>query len=157
MSTQTLFQSLLLLHIIGLLLFAGTTVVDAVIFRQFWKQYDRGRAGAGIVLQAMSPFMLLMRAGIGLIILTGVGMMAMTHGVFGEQLWFRIKFGLVLLLIINALAFGGRQRNRLQKAMAAGDSNTNDMVLLKGRLNTFHIVQLALLFVVILLSVFKFS
>ena len=103
MTTPTIFQGFLLLHLIGVILFAGMTTADYVAFRQFWKQYGNDRTKAATLLQAMAGFPVLMRIGIIVIILSGVGMMALTHGVFGEQTWFRIKFGLVLLLILNYL------------------------------------------------------
>lgn len=154
MSTQTLFQSLVVIHLIGFLLFAGSTIADFIGIRQFWKQYalDAGKAPA--VLQALSALGLTTRIGIGVIILSGVGIMAMTHGVFGEQIWFRIKFGLVLLVIANALVIGQRQRSRLNKAVIANDTISGKI---KTGLKNYHLVQISFIFIIVLLSVFKFN
>jgi uncharacterized membrane protein len=154
MSTQTLFQSLILIHLIGFLLFAGSTIADFIGIRQFWKQYALDPVKAPAVFQAMSYFPVVMRIGIGVILLSGIGIMFMTHGVFGEQVWFRIKFGLVLLIIANTLLVGQRQRSRLKLAVAS-DMAVPDKV--KRRLNSFHLVQLSCIFIIILLSIFKFN
>lgn len=154
MSTQTLFQSLIVLHLIGFLLFAGSTIADFIGIRQFWKQYALDASKAPAVLQAMSFFPLVMRIGIGVIILSGIGIMFMTSGVFGEQIWFRIKFGLVLLVIANTLLVGQRQRSKLKKALIA-DTSAPESV--KRNLNRFHLTQIVCIFIIILLSVFKFN
>lgn len=158
MTTQSIFLGFLLLHLTGVIIFAGTSLIDFVTLRQFWKQYGRDRSKAGGVLQAMVQFPLLMRIGIIDIILTGVGMMGITHGVFGEQVWFRIKFGLVLLLILNYLLVGRRQVTALRQAVEqnAGDSAALVMKR-KSSLDMFQLAQLFLFFIIILLSVFKFN
>ena len=85
-------------------------------------------------------------------------MMALTHGVFGEQLWFRIKFGLVILLILNALVIGRRQGLRLRKVIdSSGPVFTAEVQGIKSRLNRFHVAQLSLFILIIFLSIFKFN
>ncbi|MBO9728453.1 MAG: hypothetical protein J7623_07415 [Chitinophaga sp.] len=154
MSTQTLLQSFIVIHLTGFLLFAGSIIADFIGIRQFWKQYTTDAGKAPAVLQAISPFMITTRIGIGVIILSGVGIMAMTHGVFGEQTWFRIKFGLVLLVIANALVIGQRQRSRLNKAVSTDDAIPGKV---KTGLKNYHLVQIIFIFIIVLLSVFKFN
>lgn len=152
-----IFQSFLLLHLVGLVLFAGTTTADFVSFRQFWKQYALDAITARPMLQTMIKFPLLMGLGMAAIILSGVGMMAMTHGVFGEQLWFRIKFAIVLLIILNNIIVGRRLINSLRKRMTEGANNDEETLQIKGKLRLFHYAQLIMFFTIILLSVFKFN
>jgi uncharacterized membrane protein SirB2 len=99
-------------------------------------------------------------AGIGaaLLILSGIGMMALTRGVYGEQFWFQIKFGLVILVILNSLLIGRRQGNKLQRILATGGLVLTDEVSrIKSRLNRFHLLQLLFFLIIIFLSVFKFN
>jgi uncharacterized membrane protein len=151
-----IFQSFLLLHLVGLVLFAGTTTADFVSFRQFWKQYALDAVTARPMLQSMIKFPLLMGLGMAAIILSGVGMMAMTHGVFGEQLWFRIKFAIVVLIILNNIIIGRRLIISLRKRMAEG-ANDGETLQIKRKLRLFHYAQLVMFFAIILLSVFKFN
>lgn len=158
MSSQTFFQSLIVLHLTGFLLFAGTTIADFIAFKQFWKQYNLTNTGATTVLGAMAGFPQLMRVGMGLIILSGIGIMAMTHAIFGEQVWFRVKFGIVIVVIINAFVIGQRLRSRLKKALAEEAAPQPGIISrIKTNLNRFHTVQLLLIFVIIVLSIFKFN
>jgi len=152
-----IFQSFLLLHLIGLVLFAGTTTADFVSFRQFWKQYALDAITAKPMLQTMIKFPLLMGLGMAAIILSGVGMMAMTHGVFGEQLWFRIKFAIVLLIILNNIIIGRRLIANLKKKMADGTIDASETSQIQHQLRLFHYAQLVMFFAIILLSVFKFN
>jgi len=158
MSTQTMLQAMLTMHLMGFVMVAGTTVADFIAFRQFWNQYELDAVKGRAVFQAISKFPILFRIGIILIILSGVGMMAITHGVFGEQLWFRIKFALVIMVILNGLITGRRQSRRLGRILNAElPDNFVKFARVKGNLKMFHYVQLTLLFIILFLSVFKFN
>jgi len=158
MSTQTMLQTMLTMHLMGFVMVAGTTVADFIAFRQFWNQYELDAVKGRAVFQAISKFPILFRIGIILIILSGVGMMAITHGVFGEQLWFRIKFALVIMVILNGLITGRRQSRRLGRILNAElPDNFVKFARVKGNLKMFHYVQLTLLFIILFLSVFKFN
>ena len=149
---------MLTMHLMGFVMVAGTTVADFIAFRQFWNQYELDTVKGRAVFQAISKFPILFRIGIILIILSGVGMMAITHGVFGEQLWFRIKFALVIMVILNGLITGRRQSRRLGRILNAElPDNFVKFARVKGNLKMFHYVQLTLLFIILFLSVFKFN
>lgn len=152
------FNIFLILHLTGFVLFAGTVVADFVAFRQFWKQYQLGKTSAIPALYAISKFPLLMVAGLVLLILSGVGMMALTHGAFGEQIWFRIKFCLIIITILNGVLFGRRQLMRLRKDLSSNDQNAPGSIeKIKTNLRLFHFLQLALIFSILVLSIFKFD
>lgn len=158
MSTQVILQTFLLLHLIGLALFAGTTIADFITFRQFWKQYAQDKTKSITLYPALPNFQVFMRVGIAVIILAGIGLMAMTRGVYGEQIWFRIKFGFVILLILNTVLIGNRQRIKLKKTFQDPDNNTTGIIeKIKNSLSRFYYIQLIALFVIVLLSVFKFN
>lgn len=120
MNTTIFIESLLTLHLTGLILMAGTTIIDYSTFKTFWKLVDGGQEISVGLLEATSKFSRLAGIGAALLILTGVGMMALTHGVFGEQVWFRVKFTLVVILILNGLIAGRRQGLKLRKVIAEG-------------------------------------
>ena len=108
----------------------------------------------------MAGFRLLPRIGILLLILSGVSMMALTNGVFGEQIWFRIKFGLVLLIITHGIVMGRRQMTNLKKFLARetiGGQVDAQLLKIKAGLNRFHIIQISLFIIIFVLSIFKFN
>ena len=158
MSTYTMLHTMLTIHLIGFVMVAGTTIADFIAFRQFWNQYELDAVKGRAVFQALSKFPILFRIGIILIILSGVAMMAITRGVFGEQLWFRIKFALVIVVILNALIIGTRQSLRLRGILNADISgNSVKIASVKSNLKLFHYAQLTFLFIILFLSVFKFN
>ncbi len=158
MTTQTFFQIFLMLHLIGFVLFAGATIINFVTLRQFWNQYELEGIKAKTILQSFSKLPILGRVGMIAIILSGVGMMAMTRGVFGEQIWFRIKFGFVIVIILNALFVGRRLGLSLRKIMEENKEEISAKInKVKNNLRIFHTAQLVLFFIILLLSVFKFN
>ena len=157
MNSYTLLQTFLALHLTGLVLMAGTIVVDSMIYRAFWQQYNTDRGRSVNLLAISSKFGRVTGIGAALIVLTGIGMMAVTHGVFGEQLWFRIKFGLVILLIvINLIA--RRRASKLRKALVPADSGSSTTVTdARTFLGRYFMAAFTIFFIIILLSVFKFN
>src|SRR5688500_3201717 len=157
---QTLYQIALVTHIVGLSTMAGTTFASYVLTKQFWNQYASDKSKATAIHNAGLKFTMLFGLGIVLLILSGVAMMVITRGAFGEQLWFRIKFGLIIAVIINGLAVGRRQGSRLTKILSekAPEATSNEKLLgIKSNIRWFHISQMIFFFIIFTLSVFKFN
>lgn len=155
---QNMYNSVLVAHIIGLTMLAGTTLADYIITGYFWKQYAIDKRGGIAIQQAISKFRFIPAIGLLLLIISGVGMMALTRGVFGEQIWFRIKFGIVIVIIINALTAGRRQGSKLKKLLLIEGENPGVALLkIKRNLRGYHIIQIILFFIVFVLSTFKFN
>jgi uncharacterized membrane protein SirB2 len=160
MTTLTIYHISLVAHIVGLTMMAGTTLVDYVLFKQFWKQLAINEAKGLAINEVLSKLPILFGLGIMLLIISGVSMMAITHGVFGEQIWFRIKFGLVIIIIINGLAVGRRLGLKLRKILSEDAFDKNIVAKLskvKSSLSLFHIFQMAMFITIFVLSVFKFN
>ena len=158
MNITYLLPALLSLHLIALILMAGTSLVDFVSLRTFWGLLETQKEKAYGLLEATSKFSRLIGIGAAILILTGFLMMFVTHGVFGEQIWFRIKFVLVLILVANGLFVGRRLGVRLRKLMPAKDPATLDPVTrIRKNLYRFHVSQLLIFVIIIILSIFKFN
>ncbi|WPV00592.1 hypothetical protein SNE26_02280 [Mucilaginibacter sp. cycad4] len=158
MNTSIFLPTLLILHLTGLTIMAGTTIVDFTIFKTFWKHFDEDTEKLKGILTGTSKSSRLIGIGAALLVITGIGMMALTHGVFGEQLWFRIKIGIVVMLILNGIFFGRRQGEKLRTIINKDSARLTEQVdRIKTNLNIFFAVQLVLFFSIVFLSVFKFS
>ena len=160
MNTQAIYHLSLVTHIVGLTLMAGTTLVEFIVFKKFRKMVETDHSKGITILESISRLPSLLGIGIILLIISGVSMMAITHGAFGEQIWFRIKFGLVIIIIVNGLAIGRRQRIKLSKLLnetASGSLIDSRLSKLEKNIGNFHFVQLALFLAVFVLSVFKFN
>lgn len=156
MLTMTIYHIALIVHITGLAVMAGATIQDYSVSAQFWKYFatDPSRGLAIRDARARSP--LFFAIGGLCLILSGVTMMFLTKGVFGEQVWFRIKFGLVLIVIINGIIVGRLQKGRLGR-MLEQQAPESSLLKVKQLIGRFHFAQLLLFLTIFCLSVFKFN
>jgi hypothetical protein len=160
MTTETIYHAALATHITGITMMAGTTLMDYVIFKQIWRQYWADKTKALAISEALVKLQIVFGTGFLLLITSGVTMMYLTHGVFGEQLWFRIKFILILLIVINGIGFGRRLGVRLRKLLPeeiSGIDVSDKTLKIRDKLNIFHVTQLAIFLTIFVLSVFKFN
>jgi uncharacterized membrane protein SirB2 len=157
---QAFYQIALTTHIIGLATMAGVTLVDYLIIKEFWKQYTTDKSKAITIHEARSKFPILFAVGITLLILSGVTMMGITKGAFGAQIWFKIKFVLVVLIIINGIVVGSRQSSKLTKLLSketSGEKLKVDILKVRKVINWFHLSQITFFAIIFTLSVFKFN
>lgn len=153
MNPMILLNIFLIAHLSGLALMGGTTVADAVTFNMFSKGFRKDGAPSLTLFALMDKLSALLGIGAALLIISGTGMMIITHGVFAHQVWFKTKLVLILTLILNGFLFGGRQKSKLKKHLDMGELATSAVVNIK----LFFLVQLALFLTIILLSIFKFN
>jgi hypothetical protein len=155
---QLVYDLAKVLHIAGIVAAAGISLIDFILFRQFWTIYER-HTGEGIVIErVLLRLQRVMAIGMMLIIVSGVMMMFYLHAVWGQQLWFRIKMGLLLLVIVNGLAFRRRLGNRIHARVTA---EANGLWVhegsLRANITAVQGVQLLLFMIIFTLSIFKFS
>jgi len=100
--------------------------------------------------------------GIGMLIIlaSGITMMVKLHEVWGAQLWFRIKMGVLLLVIINGLGLRRMMGSRLKKALPdilSTNSFDKQWHRIKINFSIVQAVQMLLFIIIYILSVFKFA
>jgi hypothetical protein len=159
MTTVTLLHVGLIFHIIGITMMAGTTFADFITFRQFWKQLPRDKQKAILINIATAKFPVFIGIGAVLLILSGITMMAVLHGVLDTQTWFRIKMALVLLIILNAVIIGRPQNIKLKKMLLSDIVNGTSIEfnIIKKRIRLFHVLQFTMFVLIFILSVFRFE
>jgi hypothetical protein len=83
-------------------------------------------------------------------------MLVLARGVWWEQLWFKIKLALVVLLIGNGVFVGNKQGLKFRKLFT---DNSPDLIQqtadIGANLNRFYLMQLTLFFAIVLVSVIK--
>lgn len=149
--------ALLTLHLMGLVIMAGTTLVNFVTLRTLWKLPDVESEKQMGLLLLTGKLSRVISIGAAMLIITGFAMMFITHGVFGEQLWFRIKFALVIILVVNGI-IANKRGTRFSMLFTEKRAECMEQLnSLRIKLNRFYIIQLTLFIMIILLSVFKFN
>lgn len=163
-----MYQIALITHIVGITLMAGTTLVEYLLTRHFWKLYASDRSRAIATNEDGFNFHLIVNIGIILLILSGVTMLVITQGVFAKQIWFQIKIGLIVIIAINGSAFGRKQDAKLKRLISmeklnfqddprGQENRKDDLMKVKNRLDLFYISQLIMFLTIFTLSVFKFN
>lgn len=155
----TVYNLALVMHIVGITLMAGATAVEYITFRQFWKTIPSDKAKGMVIWGTISDYQKMMGIGMLIIIIGGVVMMYYLHEAWGVQLWFRIKFGLVVLVIINGLGIRRILGSRLGKLLAAMGpvyERARSTLRIRAYIQVVHWVQLVLFLAIYILSIFKF-
>lgn len=158
--SATFYNAALVLHIVGITMMAGTSFIDYITFRFFYKTYATDTA-KGLVLESyLYNLQRFLGIGMLLILASGITMMVKLHDVWGAQLWFRIKMGLLLLVIINGLGLRRMLGLRLRKTL----SNGTAAIVMGEKWNTIkrnfamvQFIQILLFITIFILSVFKFN
>jgi hypothetical protein len=155
-----IYNTALATHIIGITIMAGTTFLDFIIFNQFIKSYRYDKI-KNVALENLL-FIIQKFIGIGMlvILLSGITMMVYMHQVWGQQIWFRIKMGILLLIIINGFVFRRRLGLRLKKLLgeqATGNSFEVKFSKVKNKTSTIQMLQIFFFIVIFVLSAFKFN
>lgn len=155
---MSIYPTLLALHVIAFVLMAGTTLLDFINYRTFWRLVNNQREQAAGILAATRIHSGLAGLGAALLIASGTGMVVLLHGLPETQLWFRIKMFLVLLLVVNSIVIGRRLDKKLRKAFTAdAEAAMAEVGIIKGRLQRYYLVQLGVFLLIVVLSTYKFT
>ncbi|HTI93119.1 MAG TPA: hypothetical protein VL727_21115 [Puia sp.] len=150
---QFLFRILLTLHIIGIIVMAGTTVVDYMTFKIFCRLADQRDDRSVGLLSVMSKFGILVRAGAGTIILTSIGLLVLSKDIL-RQPWFRLKLMLVTGLFLHGMLVGNPHGMKFRSLVAENKGHLlQEIASERASLDRFYIIQLVLFLVIIFLSV----
>ena len=156
MST-TLYHAFLVLHIIGITVMAGTTFIDMITFRSFKNAFRTDTARSLVIEEQLYKLQRFMGIGMLVILISGVGMMVKLHEVWGAQTWFRIKMGILLLVIFNGLGLRRILGSKLRKALTGIPAGSKAVESLFGKFTAVQFLQLYLFVIIYVLSVFKFN
>ena len=143
----------LIIHLSGLALMLGTTIAETVTFNVFSKSFKKDALPSLNLLALMDKFSALLGIGAAFLILSGTGMMIITHGAFAHQIWFKIKLALILTLVLNGFLAGTRLKSKLERQIKERDQAIGTI----NRIKLFFLTQMTLFFTIILLRIVKFS
>ncbi|HET6991580.1 MAG TPA: hypothetical protein VFJ43_09670 [Bacteroidia bacterium] len=155
-----IYKSALAIHVVGITIMAGTTFVDFILSQQFWKNFSGDKTKNLIMGDGVNTLQKFIRIGLIVIVVSGVLMMAYLHQVWGQQIWFRIKMGMLLLIVINGLAIRRRMNRKLNMLINGETSVSNfnqELFRLKKNITTSQVFQMIFFTIIFVLSVFKFN
>ncbi len=158
MKIHLILRVLLVLHITGIVIMAGTTMIDYLTFKTFWQFADQGDARSLGLIPLMAKYGAFIRTGATIIILTGITMLSLEKGGSLNQSWFKVKMVLVFLLVLNGLFVGNTQGHKLRETVTANASDFMQHTLhIRESMSRFYLLQLTLFFSIILISLIRFD
>jgi hypothetical protein len=158
--SATLYNIALVTHVIGITIMAGTTFIDYMTFMAFGKVFKADNNKALVLGNYLHKLQHFLGIGMLIILISGVMMMVKLHEVWGAQLWFRIKMGILLLIIINGLGLRRMVGAKLTMVLAedlSGSSVDEKWNVVKRNFTIVEYLQMLLFIIVYVLSVFKFN
>ena len=157
---MTLYDIALVTHIVGITIMAGTTFIDFVTFRAFWNAFHVDKTKGILLGDYLHKLQKFLGIGMLVILVSGFVMMIKLHEIWGAQLWFRLKMGILLLIIVNGLAIRRRLGSKLKKLLTEDLTTTVTLEKFSGLNRNFTLIQsiqLLLFIIIYVLSVFKFN
>lgn len=152
MNYLRLLQLLLIFHLAGLTLMAGTTAVGFVTFKKLSKSVTANIDEVNQNFKMISGLSGLLILGGILLVSSGVGLLLLTHA-YG-QLWFQVKMGVVAALPLNGFLFGARQEQKIKQILCALDGQIHQQFRQPiANLRIFYAIQLFLFLTVVILAV----
>ena len=155
MST-TLYNIALVTHIVGITIMAGTAFVDFITFRFFCKVFETDKDKGLVLENFLHKLQRFLGIGMLVILVSGVVMMIKLHEVWGAQLWFRIKMGVLLLIIIDGLGLRRMVGSKLKKVVAS-NAVAENWNKVKRSFTAVQLIQMLLFIIIYVLSVFRFN
>lgn len=152
-----MYQFFKLIHIFGFILGIGVTVSAFLAFTQFWKLYHSNQSQGRAAFRAFAALQKFGMLGLLLVLVGGISMLAIADWSYMNLLWFQIKLGLVVLMLVNGFTFGRVSTLQLQAFLKEEKPTTEAAQEIQSKLRTFQILQLCIFAGIILLSVFRFT
>jgi len=147
---------LLALHITGIVIMAGTTMIDYLTFNTFWEFADRADNRALGLIPLMAKYGAFIRSGAITLILTGITLFVMSKGASWNHPWFKVKMVLVIALILNGLFIGNKQGHKLREAVVLNAPDfLQHTAAIRESMSRFYPTQLTLFFLLILVSMIR--
>lgn len=109
---------------------------------------------ATVLLRTMLRFAIVAQVGAGLMLLSGIGLLATEHWAYWGMGWLSAKIALFVLLVLNGPLVARPAANRLLSALTSGATDDAVAVPLR-RLDMFATVQVIGLVAIVLLAVLK--
>lgn len=116
---------------------------------------DAGDSQAQGLLPVMTRYGELVRTGAAILIFTGLAMIEIAKDIWWAQLWFKLKMGLVVLLVLNGMFIGNTLGLKFRRIIIDGAEMAQRMAEVRVNLNRFYLSQLIIFLLIILISVIR--
>jgi len=121
---------------------------------QIWLYSDKDTAITKALFNTTGKYNRIMGICLGVAVLMGIAMMTQMHKVYGPQLWFRIKIGLLVVLLVVRILYS---RNLGQLKKGINDEIKVSFADLRKKISLFQLLSIVIIGGIIILSVCRFT
>jgi hypothetical protein len=157
MGTGFLINLGLALHLTGLSIAIGVVLTKYLSFKKVFSERAVDHRKWAFTLWATVRLNAYLGIGMGVAILSGAFMMYLAYAAFMYQLWFQVKIGILLIIIISGIVTT-RNESKLRKLLANGETLYDNLYTRLTSVIKFATgLQFILFIVVIILASFRFT
>lgn len=154
MIPHSVYLIFLVIHVSAFALFTGTLIANMVNSNQLWLYIDKDAAITKALFNTTGKYNRIMGICLGLAVVMGIAMMSQMHKVYGPQLWFRIKIGLLVVLLVVRILYS---RNLGQLKKGINNEIKVSFADLRKKISLFQLLSIIIIGGIIILSVFRFN
>ena len=154
MIPHSVYLIFLVIHVSAFALFTGTLIANMVNSNQLWLYSDKDAAITKALFNTTGKYNRIMGICLGVAVLMGIGMMIQMHQVYGPMLWFRIKIGLLIVLMVVRILYS-RNIGVLKKGI--NNEKAISFTELRKKISLFQLLSIIIIGCIIILSVSKFN
>ncbi len=157
--TFYLLKLALTVHIAGLTIAGGLSLANFLVLQKFRKVYFSNEQRALVILEGNAKLPGIANIGIVISVISGIAMMILTDGVFMKQLWFEIKLGLLIIIILNII-WRSSLKTKLKKDFIENRAEATmkiRIVELTNLISVSVLMQLILFLSIFFLAAFRFN
>ena len=152
-----LYQLFKFIHVAGFIIGVGVVLSTTFAFKHFWALYGSNKAQGLASFKAFGNIQKFGMMGLLLVLIGGFGMLIIAEWSLWDSLWFKIKMGLVVAMLVNGFTLGRTSTLQLQDFVRRESADIEQARRLQARIRTFQRVQIGIFGAIILLSVFRFE
>jgi uncharacterized membrane protein len=154
MIPHSVYLIFLIFHVTAFALFTGTLIANMVNSNQLWLFSDKDATTTKALFNTTGKYNRIMGACLGIAVLTGILMMIPMHKVYGPQLWFRIKIGLLVLLMVVRILYS---RNLGQLKKGINNEIKISFADIRKKISLFQLLQIFITAGIIILVICRFD
>lgn len=149
------FHIALFFHFTALFITGGGALGSLIVELQLWKKLENSPFGAKALMPVFDVAEKFIKAGVILFFLSGVLILWSLKFTYLHEPWFIIKFLLFIILPIRGAKIASPTIKQIGIQMDQDIINKTALDSLKKKMRRFHIIQYAIVTVILLLVLFK--
>jgi hypothetical protein len=149
------FHISLFFHFAALFITGGGALGSLIVERQLWNKLETNPAEAKSLISVFDAAEKFIKAGVVLFLISGIMILWSLQFSYLREPWFIVKFLLFIVLPIRGAKIASPTIKQIGVQIEQDINNKSAFDLLKKKMHRFHIIQYAIVVVILVLVIFK--